>query len=74
MKKKMGFPAAIILLLVQFGCQCGKPACGIKPYIEKETIRVELIPGAGRVVSFKLGEDGKVKALSYEGQEYKRVI
>jgi len=43
------------------------------PFTEKETIRLELLPGSGKVVFFILDESGKVNSLKYEGQEYKRV-
>ena len=44
------------------------------PYTQKETIRVELIPGTGQVVAFKADEGGKISSLTYDGQEYKRVM
>lgn len=44
------------------------------PYTQKETIRVELIPGTGQVVSFKIDDAGKISSLTYDGQEYKRVM
>ncbi|HYF29655.1 MAG TPA: serine hydrolase [Chitinophagaceae bacterium] len=44
------------------------------PFTQKESIRVELIPGTGQVVYFKLDESGKVNSLSYDGQQYKRVF
>jgi CubicO group peptidase (beta-lactamase class C family) len=43
------------------------------PFTEKESIRVELIPGTGQVVFFKVNEEGKVNTLKYDGQEYTRV-
>ena len=44
------------------------------PFTQKETIRVELIPGTGQVVAFKSDETGKISSLTYDGQEYKRVM
>jgi CubicO group peptidase (beta-lactamase class C family) len=43
------------------------------PFTQKESIRVELIPGTGQVVLFKIDNTGKVNSLNYDGQEYKRV-
>jgi hypothetical protein len=43
------------------------------PFTQKESIRVELIPGTGQVVFFKIDNSGKVNSLSYDGQEYQRV-
>lgn len=43
------------------------------PFPEKETIRVELIPGQGRMVSFKPGDTGKISGLVYDKDEYKKV-
>ena len=44
------------------------------PYTQKESIRIELIPGSGQVVLFKLDETGKANSLMYDGMEYKRVL
>ena len=43
------------------------------PYTQKETIRVELIPGQGKVVSFKTDDQNKINILTYENNEYKKV-
>jgi hypothetical protein len=43
------------------------------PFTQKETIRVELIPGAGQVIGFRVDESQKVNALMYDGVEYKKV-
>ena len=43
------------------------------PFTEKETIRVELLPGSGKVIYFKSGDDGKMNGLTYDGSEYKKV-
>ncbi|HYJ37864.1 MAG TPA: DUF3471 domain-containing protein [Chitinophagaceae bacterium] len=43
------------------------------PFTQKESIRVELLPGTGQVVFFKPDETAKVNNLTYDGQEYKRV-
>ena len=43
------------------------------PYTQKETIRVELIPGTGKVISFRADDQNKINMLSYDGNEYKRV-
>jgi CubicO group peptidase (beta-lactamase class C family) len=44
------------------------------PFTQKESIRVELIPGTGQVVLFKVDDTQKASALVYEGQEFKRVM
>ena len=43
------------------------------PYTQKETIRVELLPGTGRVVSFKPDDQGKINMITYDSNEYKKV-
>jgi CubicO group peptidase (beta-lactamase class C family) len=43
------------------------------PFTQKESIRVELIPGSGQVVQFQLDEQGKVNKLSYDRLEFQRV-
>jgi CubicO group peptidase (beta-lactamase class C family) len=43
------------------------------PFTEKETVRIELMPGQGRVISFKTGEAGKINSLVYDNGEYKKV-
>lgn len=43
------------------------------PFTQKESIRVELIPGSGKVVFFKPDDLNKVNSLTYEGNEYKRI-
>ncbi|HEX6278929.1 MAG TPA: serine hydrolase domain-containing protein [Pyrinomonadaceae bacterium] len=42
-------------------------------FTEKETIRVELIPGMGEVIRFTKNADGQVESLSYGGNEFKRI-
>jgi CubicO group peptidase (beta-lactamase class C family) len=41
-------------------------------YTIKESIRVELIPGTGEVLQFKVGTDGKVEGVVYNKAEYVR--
>lgn len=41
-------------------------------FTEKETIRVELIPGTGEVIRFSKGADGQVESLNYAGGEFKK--
>jgi CubicO group peptidase (beta-lactamase class C family) len=43
------------------------------PFTQKESIRVELIPGSGKVVFFKPDDLSKVNSLTYDGSEYKRI-
>jgi CubicO group peptidase (beta-lactamase class C family) len=40
------------------------------PFTEKETIRVEMIPGSGEVIRFKKNGDDKIESLNYAGVEY----
>ena len=42
-------------------------------FTEKETIRVELIPGTGEVIRFSKSEAGQVESLNYGGNEFKRI-
>lgn len=42
-------------------------------FTEKETIRVELIPGSGEVIRFAKNADGDVESLNYAGSEFKRI-
>ena len=43
------------------------------PFTQKETIRVELIPGQGKVVAFKTDDQNKINILTYDNSEYKKV-
>ena len=43
------------------------------PFTQKESIRVELIPGSGKVVFFKPDDLNKVNSLTYDGHEHKRI-
>ncbi len=43
------------------------------PFTQKESIRVELIPGSGKVVFFKPDDLSQVNMLTYDGNEFKRV-
>jgi hypothetical protein len=42
-------------------------------FTQKESIRIELVPGTGRVISFKIDDAGKINSLNYDGSEYKRI-
>ncbi len=42
-----------------------------EPFTEQDTVRVELVPGQGEIISFKTGAGG-VKALVYDGTEFAR--
>jgi CubicO group peptidase (beta-lactamase class C family) len=44
------------------------------PYTEKETIRVEMIPGQGEVIKFDASADGKVDSLTYAGMKFARTF
>ena len=57
------------VLAVQFGNMHAVST----PFTEKETIRIELFPGSGKVIYFKSGDTGKINSLTYDGSEYKKV-
>jgi hypothetical protein len=43
------------------------------PFTQKETIRVELIPGTGQIVAFKINEAKQVVGFVYDGIEFRKV-
>jgi CubicO group peptidase (beta-lactamase class C family) len=43
------------------------------PFTEKETIRVEMIPGQGEVIRFGLNGDGKIESLTYADMKFAKV-
>ncbi len=43
------------------------------PFTEKDTIRVELIPGQGEVIKFDFDPDGSVVSLNYSGLRFERI-
>lgn len=43
------------------------------PFTEKDTVRVELIPGQGEVIGFGFDAEGKVDSLIYGGMKFVRV-
>jgi len=50
----------------------GNMKCVSTPYTLKESIRVELIPGSGEPLQFKVGNDGKVGSAVYNKLEFVR--
>ena len=42
-------------------------------FTEKETIRVEMIPGTGEVIKFIKNADEKIESLTYAGAAFSRV-
>ena len=42
------------------------------PFPEDDFIRVELIPGSGRVIKFEVA-DGLVQSLSHQGEKFKKI-
>jgi CubicO group peptidase (beta-lactamase class C family) len=44
------------------------------PFTEKETIRVEMIPGQGEVIKFDTNSSGKIDSLTYAGMKFVRSI
>lgn len=51
----------------------GNIFCTATPFTEKDTIRVEMIPGSGEVISFSKNADGKIASLKYAGAVFTRV-
>lgn len=43
------------------------------PFTEKETVRVELIPGSGQVLRFKKTNDNKIESVALDGVEFKKM-
>jgi CubicO group peptidase (beta-lactamase class C family) len=43
------------------------------PFTEKESIRVELIPGSGKIVKFKKNTKDKIESVIWEGIEFKKI-
>jgi CubicO group peptidase (beta-lactamase class C family) len=50
----------------------GLLACIAEPYTAPESIRVELIPGSGRVVQFEFDAEGRAKTVVYDGKRFER--
>lgn len=48
----------------------GNINCVSTPFREKETIRVEMVPGSGEVIRFKKNAEEKIESLSYAGAEF----
>jgi len=43
------------------------------PFTEKETVRVELIPGSGQVLRFKKNNDNKIESVALDGVEFRKM-
>ena len=43
------------------------------PFTQKETIRVEMIPGEGEVIKFEVNSEGTVDSFNYGGMTFARV-
>ncbi len=43
------------------------------PYMQKDTIRVEIFPGQGEVIQFGFNADGGVDSLTYSGMKFVRL-
>jgi len=52
----------------------GNINCTATPFTEKDTIRVEMIPGNGEVVRFQKNADGVIASLNYSGSSFARVL
>jgi len=50
--------------------QMGNINCISTAYTQKETIRVEMIPGSGEVIRFNKNAADKIESLSYAGAEF----
>lgn len=44
-----------------------------EPFTAPESLRVELIPYSGSVITFEMAEDGRPRALSWDGDRYARI-
>ncbi|HLG38740.1 MAG TPA: serine hydrolase, partial [Chitinophagaceae bacterium] len=51
----------------------GNINCVSTPFTEKETVRVEMIPGSGTVLRFKKNAENKITAIAYEGMEFTKI-
>ena len=56
----------------QLAVKMGNMHCIATPYTKENTARVEMVPGSGEVLVFKL-EDGKVTGLKSDGDFFKKV-
>lgn len=51
--------------------EIGNLHCVATPYTAENSIRIELVPGSGEVILFKV-EEGKVPAFVYDGDTFER--
>lgn len=51
--------------------QQGRLMAAMEPFTESDSARVELVPGSGQVIRFRIA-DGRVTGLQIEGQDYPR--
>ena len=51
----------------------GNMQCVSTAFTEKETIRVEMIPGSGQVLKFKKNGEDKIEAATIDGMEFKKI-
>ncbi len=65
---------------VKVSIKDGKPVLSLgrlmstaTPFTQKNTMRVELMPGRGEVIRFGLKETGSVAELVYQGEKFERV-
>lgn len=56
----------------QLAVKMGNMHCIATPYTKKNTARVEMVPGSGEVLAFKV-EDGRVTGLNTGGDTFKKV-
>jgi sRNA-binding protein len=44
------------------------------PFTQKDTVRVEMIPGQGEVIKFNKNPDGTIGSLEYSGAPFTRTV
>ena len=58
----------------ELSVRMGNIKCIATAFTEKDTIRVEMIPGTGEVIKFIKNADEKIEALTYAGAAFTRVM
>lgn len=52
----------------------GNIKCIATPFTQKETIRVEMVPGSGEVISFETNAEEQIESLTYAGLSFAKVV
>ena len=63
----------VVVLQDKLGVRMGYINVASTPFTAKESIRVEMEPGQGEVITFETGTDGKVTSLTYAGMKFAKV-